>query len=97
MWEIIANLGRYARSGFDADGWLWEIQRGDEAKRVLVEISRSALTSTDAGLPQDTRDAIATEGQSEVAKVLDVEEPPRVIVCTTSGCRALGPDELNAN
>jgi hypothetical protein len=95
MWQIVANLGRYARSGFDASGWLWEIERGDESKRVLVEISRTAFASTQASLAEDTRAAIASEGQSEVAKVLGLEDPPRVIVCSTSGCHSIMATELN--
>jgi hypothetical protein len=95
VWEISGNLGPYARSGFDASGWLWEIAEGDQAKRVLVEISGTALASSGASLPEDTRDAIQTEGRSEVEKVLDLDEPPRVIVCSTAGCRRIMASELN--
>jgi hypothetical protein len=94
MWTIVVNLGRYARSGFDASGWLWEIQDANEAKRVLVEITGSALATDAAFLPEDTRTAIQTEGESEVAKVLGEAEPPRVIVCSTAGCRAISANAV---
>lgn len=89
MWEILGNLGPYARSGFDAGGWLWEIERDGEAKRVLVEITGTALAVSTEYLPADTRAAIETEGRSEVERVVGLEEPPRVVVCGTSGCRHL--------
>jgi hypothetical protein len=38
-WEISANLGRYALAGSDGSGWRWEINRGDQAARTVVEIS----------------------------------------------------------
>jgi hypothetical protein len=94
MWEIAGNLGPYARSGYDASGWLWEIERGKEAKRVLVEITGTALAVTPDSLPDDTRAAIETEGESEVGKVLNFEEPPRIVVCGTAGCRQIGPEDL---
>jgi hypothetical protein len=96
MWQIVGNLGPYARSGFDAGGWLWEIEREDVAKRVLVEITGTALAVSREYLPDETRAAIETEGQSEVDKVLAANEPPRVIVCGTMGCRALTADEVAA-
>lgn len=94
MWQIVDNLGPYARSGFDASGWLWEIERGDQAKRVLVEITGTALASSEGSLPEDTRVAIETQGQSEVTKILEFEEPPRVIVCSTTGCRKVTAAQL---
>jgi hypothetical protein len=96
MWEIIGSLGPYARSGFDAGGWLWEIQRDGDAKRVLVEVTGSALASSIDSLPEDTRTAIQTDGRSEVAKILDLTDPPRVIVCSTAGCRRLSAAEASA-
>jgi hypothetical protein len=41
-WEISANLGQHSRSGVDARGWLWEITRGEEVARVLIEVSAEA-------------------------------------------------------
>jgi hypothetical protein len=92
MWQIAGNLGVYARSGFDASGWLWEIEKDGESRRVLVEITGTALAVAPETLPEDTRDAISSEGASEVTKVLDADDPPRVIACGTGGCRHVLPD-----
>jgi hypothetical protein len=44
-WEIGANLGRHARTGVDARGWLWEITRGARVAQVVVEIGGPAWSS----------------------------------------------------
>jgi hypothetical protein len=85
-WEIRANLGRHERSGADAHGWLWEIGRGAEVAQVVVEVSEAAWSSDPLALPADTREALETDGRAEVLKVLEREEPPRVIRCGSSGC-----------
>jgi hypothetical protein len=90
-WELDAQVGPQARSGVDAHGWLWEIRRGEEwptgdVRRVLVEVSGTAWAVNRTTLPDDTVQAIDTEGESEVRKVLDLEEPPRIIQCGTGGC-----------
>lgn len=85
-WEIRANLGGHARTGADAHGWLWEITRGAEVARVVIEISETAWSSDPLGLPEDTRHALETDGRTEVLKVLAQEEPPGVIRCGSSGC-----------
>ena len=40
-WEISANLGVHARANLDARGWLWEITRGAQVARVVIERSGS--------------------------------------------------------
>lgn len=85
-WEIRGNLGRHARAGADAHGWLWEIARGAEVAQVLVEISETAWSRDPLALPEDTRHALETDGRAELLKVLGHEEPPRVIRCGSSGC-----------
>lgn len=95
MWTINGNLGPRSRSGVDASGWLWEIARDGEARRVLVEISGSALASTESSLPGETAAAIRTEGHTEVLKVLRLDQPPQVIACGTMGCRHVNAAELS--
>jgi len=85
-WEISANLGRHACAGVDARGWLWEITRGDQTARVVIEISGAAWSSDPLHLPEDTRQALATDGRTELLKVLDEEDPPAVIRCGSTGC-----------
>jgi hypothetical protein len=88
-WEISANLGRHVRTGVDAGGWLWEIARGDQVAQVVIEISGTAWSSDPRGLPEDTRQALETDGRTELLKVLDQDDPPRVIRCGSTGCSYL--------
>jgi hypothetical protein len=74
------------RAGVDARGWLWEIKRGDQIARVVIEISGTAWSSDPRHLPEDTRHALATDGRTELLKVLDEEDPPAVIRCGLTGC-----------
>jgi hypothetical protein len=85
-WEIRANLGPQVREGVDARGWLWEITRGAQVARVVVEISGSAWSSDLLRLPEDTRHALETDGRTEILKVLGHDNPPGVIRCGSSGC-----------
>jgi hypothetical protein len=94
VWSINGNLGPHTRPGVDASGWLWEIERNGEARRVLVEVTGSARASRESSLPGETAAAIRTEGHSEIVKVLPMDEPPRVIACGTMGCRHVAADEL---
>jgi hypothetical protein len=93
-WEISANLGRHARPGVDAGGWLWEITRGDEVAHVLIEVSESAWASDPLRLPEDTRQALETDGRTELLKVIDQDDPPRVIRCGSAGCASLAAAEV---
>jgi hypothetical protein len=43
--------------------------------------------------PEDTRRALETDGRAELLKVLDHQDPPRVIRCGSSGCSYLSLDE----
>jgi hypothetical protein len=93
-WEIGANLGQDDRPGVDARGWLWTITRGDQAVEVVTEISGTAWSSDPLHLPEDTRQALETDGRAELLKVLDLDDPPRVIRCGSSGCSYLDADEV---
>jgi hypothetical protein len=84
-WEIRTSLGRRAGES-DGSGWLWEIGRRDRLARVMIEISGSAWSTDPLDLPEDTRRALETDGRTELLKVLDRDEPPRVIRCGSIGC-----------
>jgi hypothetical protein len=86
-WEISANLGRHTRTGVDARGWLWEITDGARRAQVVIEISGTAWSSDPSRLSDDTRRALETDGRTELLKVLERDEPPRVIHCSLEGCR----------
>jgi hypothetical protein len=92
-WEIKANLGRHMPAGAGAHGWRWEITRGAEVAQVVIEISEGAWSSDPLSLPEDTRHALETDGRSALLKVLDQDDPPRVIRCGSSGCSSLSAGE----
>jgi hypothetical protein len=85
----------------DARGWLWVITRGAQAVQVVIEISGTAWSSDPLRLPEDTRQALETDGRTELLKILDQDDPPRVIQCGSTGCSYLsaadvrGPTEDN--
>ena len=93
-WEIRANLGRHERPGVDARRWLWAVTRGDEAAQVVIEISETAWSSDPLRLPEDTRHALETDGRTELLKVLDLDDPPRVIQCGFTGCSYLSAADV---
>jgi hypothetical protein len=95
-WEISSNLGRRARSGVDARGWVWEITRGHQAAQVLIEVSEAAWSTDPLRLPDDTRQALETDGRTELLKVLDQDRPPAVIRCGSGGCSHLPAKEVGA-
>jgi hypothetical protein len=94
-WEISANRGRHARPGVDAGGWLWEITRGDQVAQVLIEISGEAWSTDPRRLPEDTRQALETDGRTELLKVLDLDDPPGVIRCGSAGCEYLSGEAVS--
>jgi hypothetical protein len=85
-WEVRANLGVHVRPGGDARGWLWEIVRGAQVARVAIEISSEAWASDPLRLPEDTRRALETDGRTELLKILEHDDPPRLIRCGSKGC-----------
>ncbi len=89
-WKISGEIGPHSEPGYDGRGWLWELeQEGREARRVFVQIAGTAWSVCargGAGLASETREAIETEGRSEVERVLGMDEPPRMIGCSTYGC-----------
>jgi hypothetical protein len=92
-WQISANLGGHVRAGAGARGWRWEITRGADVAQVVIEISGRAWSADPVLLPDDTRHALETDGRAELLKVLDQDEPPRVIRCGCSGCSYLSAGE----
>jgi hypothetical protein len=90
-WVVVGGPIGHAEPGVDGRGWLWEIKRCDDYRRVFVEVSGTALAAG-GGIAEDTVRAIATEGGSVVDALLDQDDPPRVVKCSTHGCRSADPD-----
>jgi hypothetical protein len=84
-WRIVGTLGEVdPPHGKDAVAYLWEIVRADEARRVAVMISRSAMAST-IGLPSEVVEAKTTEGRSAVLRYVGNDDPPREVLVSTAG------------
>jgi hypothetical protein len=96
-WKISANLGRHERRGVDARGWLWAITRGDQTAQVVIEISGTAWSSDPLRLPEDTRQALETDGRAALLKILDEDDPPHVIQCGSTGCSYLSAADVRTD
>lgn len=84
-WRIAADLGPVSAGGRDAESFLWEIERGDESRRVQFFISGTAVATGEEYLPEDVAEARRTNGRSAVAGLLSLEDPPRQVMATTAG------------
>jgi hypothetical protein len=84
-WNVVGGPLDHAEPGVDGHGWIWELQRGEEVRRVFVQVSGTAF-AVSRGLAHDVEAAIATRGGSEVDKAARLDDPPRMISCTTAGC-----------
>ena len=63
--------------------------RTDQVARVMIEITGAAWSADALALPEDTRQALETDGRTEVLKVLGDDHPPRIIRCGSTGCAYL--------
>jgi hypothetical protein len=82
-WEIQGQVGPHSEPDYDGSGWLWELSRDSEARRVFVIVSGSALASENVQC-DDTAAAIRTEGRSEVERVAALHDPPRIVKCSST-------------
>jgi hypothetical protein len=80
---IAGLVGPHTEAGYDGSGWLWELHRDGEACRVFVLVSGSALASERVQC-DDTAEAIRTEGRSEVERVAALDDPPRIVKCSST-------------
>jgi hypothetical protein len=96
QWVIVEGPIDHSEPGVDGRGWLWQIQREEEQRGVFVEVSGTALSSDPTGLARETAEAIATRGGAALDHVLDLDEPPGVIRCTTTGCTYEGGSRRGA-
>jgi hypothetical protein len=87
--EISADLGRHVRTGVGGAGWLWEITCSEHVARVVIEIGGTAWSSDPRRLPDNTRNALETDGRTELLEILDWDDPPPVIRCGSTGCSHL--------
>lgn len=94
-WELRDTSGPYPApwEGRDAVGWVWELYgENDESRRILVEVSGTAMAVAPEYLPEETRLARETSGRSEVERVLELDDPPRRVSLGTTGYLGAPPD-----
>jgi hypothetical protein len=90
LWQIKSGPAEVNSTGFDAVTWRWVLRnRSDKDEiSVLVAVSGTAAASAAESLPDATAEAIRTQGRSEIEKVLDSPEPPRLIELDTTTSEA---------
>lgn len=85
-WEVHEGPAETFGHGHDAELWTWGLRqpRTGLTAHVVVKVSRTAMAVDSATLTAATRDARNTSGLSEVNKVLDWWDPPRLIELHTA-------------
>jgi hypothetical protein len=63
--------------------WVWLTGRGEEKRHIAVYVARGCLRRDE--LPDDSKRAIETRGESAVAAVLDDTDPPTRLVVARDG------------
>jgi hypothetical protein len=88
-WRIVDGPGEGPWEGRDAVGWIWTIENdAGETRRILVEVSGTAMAVAEYTLPDEVRSARQSRGRSAVETVLVDEHPTRRISFTTVGVSA---------
>ncbi|MGH2763550.1 MAG: toll/interleukin-1 receptor domain-containing protein [Thermoleophilaceae bacterium] len=91
-WMVVADHGQVSAGRRDAVAYLWEVQRGQETRRITVYISGTAMASDDGGLPGKVVAAKNTRGRSVLSTLVGVDDPPREVMATTAGISLTLPD-----
>jgi hypothetical protein len=85
-WQIAAGPRAYEKGADGADidiGWAWDIESQGEKRSVRVEVAGGRLNAHD--LPDDSKEAILTQGRSAIAPLLAEPDPPTQVLITSSG------------
>lgn len=91
-WTINADLGPVGVGSRDAVAFLWQVERGDETRRIQVFISGTAMSVDNDRLPGEVAHAKETNGRSVVASLLALDDPPSQVMATTAGISLTLPD-----
>jgi hypothetical protein len=91
-WLVISDYGQVPAGNRDATAYLWELQRGEETRRVTVFISGSAMGSDNDRLPQEVAAAKNTRGRSVLSSLMSLDAPPGEVWVTTAGVSLTIPD-----
>jgi hypothetical protein len=91
-WFVVRDLGQVSAGNRDAVAYLWEIQRGEESRRIVVYISGAAVESDDRGLLQEVVAAKNTHGRSALSSLVGLDDPPTEVMVSTAGISHTLPD-----
>lgn len=92
-WTIAEGPRDAPWSGRDAVGWGWVLSNErDERQVVTVWVSGTAMAIADDFLPDETAAGRATQGRSEVERLLEAPILPREVFLGTTG-RSVDPGE----
>jgi hypothetical protein len=91
-WMIVADHGQVNAGLRDASAYLWEIQRGDETRRITVYISGTVMATADDHLPPEVAAARNTRGRSVLSTLVGLDEPPREVMAAFAGISLTVPD-----
>jgi hypothetical protein len=86
-WTIEGGATIVPPDGRDASGFAWKLRRGDEARRIVVWVSGSAMASNDDALSPDIAEAKHTEGRSVLESLVSQLNPPAEVLVSTHGVR----------
>lgn len=85
VWSITGKPEQVSPQG-DGRAWLYRVERDDESRAVVVELSGTLLASAPETLPSPLDEATRTRGASELMRLLaDRVHPPARLTITTGG------------
>jgi hypothetical protein len=85
-WRVAGGPREYTQTSDGADidvGWAWELERGGDRRTIRVEVAGGRLGS--AHLPDESQEAIRTQGRSALEELLGEPDPPTRVLVTSSG------------
>jgi hypothetical protein len=85
-WIIAAGPTRIRHDLVDGLAWLYTLERDGFERPLVVAVSGQALKlGNPEAMPVRTREAIATDGRSEAARVAQLDDPTNRVVLGRSG------------
>jgi hypothetical protein len=85
-WQIADGPHRLAQSLFHGTAWLFTLERDGHERQLIVAVTGQALElEAPDTLPTQTRDAIATNGRSEAARVAQFDDPTSCVLLGQHG------------
>ena len=85
-WRVAGGPREYTQTSDGADidvGWVWELERGGDRRSIRVEVAGGRFGS--AHLPDESQEAIRTQGRSALEELLVEPDPPTRVLVTSSG------------